>query len=76
MVSNTWMHTHDHTEQRLHDLEIKASYLEMALEQLDAVIIRQQTQIDQLLREVTHLRHTATEPGSTHVLRDELPPHY
>ncbi|MEJ5999303.1 SlyX family protein [Paucibacter soli] len=65
-------------EARLTELEIKASYTEDAVEQLNAVIVRQQQQIDLLLRELLHLRQQAPEPGSTpfRSLRDELPPHY
>ena len=68
-------------DQRLTDLEIKASFTEDLLEQLDKVIVRQQQQIDLLLREVTELRQPATDaapgmPGSTRNLRDDLPPHF
>uniref|UniRef100_UPI0035B4D486 SlyX family protein n=1 Tax=Hylemonella sp. TaxID=2066020 RepID=UPI0035B4D486 len=68
---------HD-TEARLTELEIKASYAEDLLEQLNTTIYRQQQQIDLLLREVTGLRQQLPE-GSQPVLRnprDELPPHY
>ena len=68
-------------DQRLTDLEIKASFTEDLLEQLDKVIVRQQQQIDLLLREITELRQPATDgassmPGSTRNLRDDLPPHF
>jgi SlyX protein len=65
-------------EQRLTDLEIKASFTEDTVEQLNAVIVRQQAQIDLLIRELTELRRqaAATEPGGPRNLRDELPPHY
>lgn len=76
LVSNTCMEPNDRNEQRLNDLEIKASYLEDTLDQLDRIIIRQQEQIDLLIRELTHLRQQAPEPGTARNLRDELPPHY
>ena len=76
MVSNTPMETNDRNDQRLNDLEIKASYLEDTLDQLDKIIIRQQAQIDLLIREVTHLRQQAPELGIARNLRDDLPPHY
>ncbi|QDL36655.1 SlyX family protein [Rhodoferax sediminis] len=65
-------------EQRLTDLEIKATFTEDLLEQLDQVIVRQQQQIDLLIREIGHLRQPATDgqPGAARNLRDELPPHY
>ena len=77
--------THDtrnhEVDQRLTDLEIKASFTEDLLEQLDKVIVRQQQQIDLLLREVAELRQPAADaaagmPGSTRNLRDDLPPHF
>ena len=67
------------TEQRLTDLEIKASYSEDAIDQLNAVIVRQQRQIDALLAEVSGLRQQLPEEGPQRAfrsLRDELPPHY
>ena len=69
------MHT---IEQRLTELEIKASFSEDLLDQLNEVIVRQQAQIDLLLREVAQLRQEAPadEPAAPRSLRDELPPHY
>ena len=66
-------------DQRLTDLEIKASFTEVLLDQINDVVVRQQRQIDALLREVADLRQQAPEdPGANPVrsLRDELPPHY
>lgn len=70
--------TSDDTRRRLDELEIKASYAEDLLEQLNQTIYRQQQQIDLLLREVRALR-TQLPEGSAPVLRnlrDDLPPHY
>lgn len=69
----------DDTERRLTDLEIKASEAEDTLDRLNDVIVRQQGQIDRLLREVAQLRAQqaqADEAGTFRSLRDELPPHY
>lgn len=65
-------------EQRIIDLEIKASFTEDTVEQLNQVIVRQQEQIDRLVRELVELRDraAAAEPGGFRSLRDELPPHY
>ena len=66
-------------DQRLTDLEIKASFTEVLLDQINDVVVRQQRQIDALLREVADLRQQAPEdPGANpfRSLRDELPPHY
>ncbi len=68
---------HD-ADARLTELEIKASYAEDLLEQLNATIYRQQQQIDLLLREVMSLRQQLPEGGAPVLrnARDELPPHY
>ncbi|MDD5334033.1 MAG: SlyX family protein [Rhodoferax sp.] len=70
-------HAHD-TQQRLTDLEIKASFSEDLLDQLNQVIIRQQQQIDLLIREIADLKQSSTDGGlaAPRNLRDELPPHY
>lgn len=72
------MNTPDHTDQRLTELEIKASYAEDLLDHLNHIIARQQLQIDRLSEEVAHLRQQQPEPGTGtfRSLRDELPPHY
>jgi SlyX protein len=65
-------------DQRLMELEIKASYTEDLLDKLDQVVVRQQAQIDTLTREVIALRQQ-TYTSSDNVARsvqDELPPHY
>ena len=68
---------HD-TGQRLTDLEIKATYTEDLLDELDKVIVRQQQQIDLLIREVTALKLPALEAGVSAIrnLGDDLPPHF
>lgn len=66
------------TDQRLTELEIKASYTEDLLDQLNLALYRQQEQIDRLVQELAHLRQQMPEPGGAapRNLRDELPPHY
>lgn len=65
-------------DQRLTELEIKASFTEDTVEQLNQTIYRQQQQIDALLREVSQLRQQIPEGSGSgpRNLRDELPPHY
>lgn len=65
-------------QERVTELEIKASYTEDLLEQLNMTIYRQQQQIDLLVSEVRELKRQAPEggPGGPRNLRDELPPHY
>lgn len=77
-MSNSVMETHTAIDNRLMDLEIKASFNEDLLEQLNQTIYRQQEQIDALLREVSQLRMQTPDggSGSFRSLRDELPPHY
>ena len=65
-------------DDRLTQLEIKASFADDTIDQLNAVLIRQQREIDRLLHEVAALRQQQ-EHGATPAfrsLRDELPPHY
>ena len=66
----------NNTEQRLTELEIKASFTEHLLDQLDQVIVRQQQQIDHLIRELASLRQSPAAAGPGRDARDDLPPHY
>ena len=77
-VSNSRMHLTDATDHRLTDLEIKASFNEDLLDQLNQVVIRQQQQIDALARDVARLRQQIPDAGSGGFSRagDDLPPHY
>ena len=64
---------------RLTELEIKASYADDLLEQLNMTIYRQQQQIDSLVQQLAQLREqgqSAPQDPATRNLRDELPPHY
>jgi SlyX protein len=61
---------------RLMALEIKASYAEDLLDQLNQTVYRQQTHIDALLREVAELRRQLPEGTVLRSLGDDLPPHY
>lgn len=66
------------TDQRLTELEIKASFADDLLDTLNQMVARQQEQIDLLLREVSRLRQRGEpEAGpTTRNPRDDLPPHY
>ena len=80
-MSNRGMEHTPTTDQRLTELEIKASFTEDLLDQLDQVIVRQQQQIDRLIGEITNLRQSSTDGaasgmGAVRNLRDELPPHF
>ena len=72
------MDTPERIDARLTDLEIKASFSEDTLDRLNDVVVRQQAQIEALLRQVTVLRKQwpADDPTTPRSLRDELPPHY
>jgi SlyX protein len=65
-------------DRRLTELEIKAAYTEDLLDQLNAVVVRQQQEIDALKRLVQALQQQQppAEPPPFRSLRDELPPHY
>lgn len=71
--------TEQQTERRLSELEIKASFAEDLLDQLNMTIYRQQQQIDDLLAVVAELRKQLPAAGSQgpgQVEVDERPPHY
>ena len=59
-------------DDRLTPLEIKLSFLEDQVEPLDAIVARQQQQIELLAKELKHLRD---QPPLAAPL-DEPPPHY
>jgi len=68
-------------ERRLVDLEVKAAFAEDLVEQLNDIVVRQQAQIDALVRELGRLRDQAAADGSEALGRlgnslDERPPHY
>ncbi len=72
------MDTPDRIDQRLTELEIKASFSEDTLDRLNDVVVRQQAQIDALMRQLATLREQipADAQDTPRSLRDELPPHY
>lgn len=80
MRSNTAMDTA--TDDRLTALEIKASFMDDLLEELNKVIVRQQETLDLLRREIAELKARAPDgpgaPGGDAVARAlaERPPHY
>jgi len=68
-------------ERRLVDLEVKAAFAEDLVEQLNDIVVRQQAQIDALVRELGRLRDQAAADGSEALGRsgppgEERPPHY
>ena len=70
--------TDTRVDARLNALEIKASFTEDLVEQLNQIIIRQQQDLDALARQIGQLREQLPEPGTGQPrgARDELPPHY
>ena len=65
-------------EARITDLEIKISYSEDLVDELNRTIFRQQQQIEQLIKQVRTLGEQVQNaaPAEQRSLRDELPPHY
>lgn len=66
-------------ESRITDLEIKISYTEDLVEELNRTVFRQQQQIDMLIENIKELRRQIPTPdnlGEMRNLRDEIPPHY
>ena len=69
----------DAVEHRLTELEVKASCTEDLVDSLNEVLLRQQRQIELLMREVALLKQRAPDPGAPGAPRDprdENPPHY
>jgi SlyX protein len=66
-------------EARLMDVEIKISYSEDTVDELNRAIFRQQQQIDQLIKQIKTLSEqvqNAVPPEQQRNLCDEIPPHY
>lgn len=64
-------------DERLTELEIKSSYADDLLEQLNHIVARQQQQIDVLQRELIALRQQLRDaPGVAVGSGHEPPPHY
>lgn len=63
---------------RLTNLEIKVSFTEDMLDELNKTLFRQQEQIDMLVREVKALRQQSSNEAAAgpRNAADELPPHY
>lgn len=65
-------------ESRITELEIKISYTEDMVDELNRTIFRQQQQIDMLIQNIQELRQQmlSGNPGEPRSLREEIPPHY
>ncbi|MBI5938550.1 MAG: SlyX family protein [Betaproteobacteria bacterium] len=64
---------------RITELEIKLSYTEDLVEELNRTVYRQQEQIESLQRQILSLQQQVQDlspPGQGGDLRDEIPPHY
>jgi len=77
-MSNSGMDPSTAIDHRLTELEIKASFTDDLLDEINQTVYRQQQQIERLARELQILREQANDAGSgaPRNPRDELPPHY
>lgn len=68
----------DATESRFTELEIKLSYTEDLVDELNRTVFRQQQQIEYLAGELRQLRDQFNNSltQEKHSLREEIPPHY
>ncbi len=66
------------TEDRITNLEIKLSFTEDLMDQLNQTIYKQQQQIEFLYRELKSIKEQASgEDGAgSNSPKDEVPPHY
>jgi SlyX protein len=72
------------SEERITNLEVKLSFTEDLIENLNQTIYKQQQQIEFLYREMKSLKEQMSASGAEGLgggndardLRDEIPPHY
>lgn len=72
------MDTLESLSARVTELEIKLSFADHQVEELNSALFRQQQHMDAVLNEVRILRQQliAQQPGEFRSLHDEIPPHY
>ncbi len=65
-------------EERLTELEVKLTFAEDLLEDLNRTVFRQQEEIDLLRRELAHLAQQVRDwaPAEQTDPREDIPPHY
>ena len=65
-------------DERITNLEVKLSFSEDLLEELNQTVYKQQQQIDALIKEVKALKlqMASNLPSDSNSPRDEIPPHY
>jgi len=63
---------------RLHEVEVKLSFVDDLVDSLNRTVYRQQQQIDQLAQALTALRRQLQSGAAAGAgdLREDLPPHY
>jgi|UniRef100_UPI004048B78B SlyX protein len=64
------------SEERITNLEIKLSFTEDLIEQLNQTVYKQQQQIEFLYRELKSIKEQASSPSGGRNSQDEIPPHY
>ena len=66
------------TEERITNLEIKLSFTEDLIDQLNQTIYKQQQQIEFLYRELKFIKEQSSRGDSSESSspKDEIPPHY
>lgn len=66
------------TEDRITNLEIKLSFTEDLIDQLNQTVYKQQQQIEFLYRELKSIKEQASDEdgAGSNSPKDEVPPHY
>jgi SlyX protein len=66
------------TEERITNLEIKLSFTEDLIDQLNQTVYKQQQQIEFLYRELKSIKEQSSSGDSSENTnpKDEIPPHY
>jgi uncharacterized coiled-coil protein SlyX len=62
-------------ETRLVELEVRYSYMERAVADLNAVVLELRTELERLQKQLVHLQKTAVDPPPP-LPEGERPPHY
>lgn len=66
-------------EDKITDLEIRLTHQEAAIEEMNAVLLKQHSQIESLLADMTLLRKQLRDMSASNVAdqsQETLPPHY
>jgi SlyX protein len=65
--------------ERMIDLEVRFTHMDLFIEQLNSIVIEQQKSIEKLEKELIDLKRSVNAEGvvsANRSLKDDVPPHY